>query len=275
MGTTRRQIEIFRGGSTTYFNSSLFFPKRVRERVFTLYAFVRTADDFVDSVPQRGEEFLRFRRVYRNALGGIPAGDGIIDPFLTLAADCGFEPAWTEAFLDSMEADLTVGAYDSLEETLRYIHGSAEVIGFFMARILDLPGEALPPAAMLGRAMQYINFIRDVGEDAELGRRYLPLFGADPRIVREDYARAHPGEFEAFLGRHLDTYREWQREAVAGYRFIPRRCRAPIATAGDMYFWTADRIAERPLIVFDGKVKPRRSRIFFRALRHLAAGSPA
>ena len=261
MSLSRRQIEAFRQGSKTYFNSSLFFPHRVRERVFTLYAFVRIADNYVDALPQQGEEFHRFRAAYRAALGGVPAGDDVIDPYVALSGECGFDPAWTEAFLDSMEADLTKSRYDTLEETLSYIYGSAEVIGLFMARIMDLPDEAHPAARMLGRAMQYINFIRDIAEDFGLGRRYLPLNGADPRITEEAYARAHPEEFADFIGGHLASYRAWQKEGITGYGHIPFRYRVPIATAGDMYWWTADRIAERPLTVFEGTVKPGRFRI--------------
>jgi phytoene synthase len=261
MSLSRRQIETFRQGSKTYFNSSLFFPSRVRERVFTLYAFVRIADNYVDAVPQQGEEFRRFRLAYEAARRGSPAGDDIIDPYIALAAECGFDPAWTAAFLDSMEADLTKSRYDTLEETLAYIYGSAEVIGLFMARIMDLPEEAQPAARMLGRAMQYINFIRDIAEDFGLGRRYLPLNGADPRITEENYARSHPEEFAAFIGGHLAAYRAWQKEGVSGYGYIPFRYRIPIAAAGDMYWWTANRIAERPLTVFERKVKPGRLRI--------------
>lgn len=277
MSVSREQTEVFRKGSRTYYSSSLFFPPRIRERVFVLYSFVRTADDYVDAVPQQGGKFRAFRRRYEAALagpaaGGLPAGDGVIDPFLALAAECGFDPAWTGAFLDSMEADLSKSAYDSLDETLAYIYGSAEVIGLFMSRIMELPGEARPAAMMLGRAMQYINFIRDIAEDAGLGRRYLPLGGADPRITSADYARAHPGEFASFIRGHLDTYRVWQKEAEAGYAFIPRRYRVPIVTAADMYFWTADRIARRPLVVFERKVKPGRTRIFLSVLRNFLTG---
>jgi phytoene synthase len=260
--------EVFRAGSTTYFNSSLFFPPRVRERVFTLYAFVRVADNYVDAVPQQAAEFRNFRRRYEAALAGKPAGDTIIDPFLKLSAGCGFDPAWTAAFLDSMEADLSKQDYDTLEETLAYVYGSAEVIGFFMARIMDLPEESYPAAAMLGRAMQYINFIRDIAEDASLGRRYLPLHGASPGIVTAAYARQNPGEFSAFIGGHLAHYRLWQKEAIAGYAYIPRRYRVPIKTAADMYWWTARCIQRRPLVVFDQKVKPSRGRVYLRIARN-------
>jgi phytoene synthase len=268
----RERKEVFRAGSKTYFNSSLFFPPLLRERVFTLYAFVRVADNYVDAFPQQEKEFRAFRRRYEAASRGTPAGDTIIDPFVRLSAECSFDPAWAGAFLDSMEADLSKKNYETIEEALAYIYGSAEVIGLFMARIMQLPEEALPAAAMLGRAMQYINFIRDIAEDASLGRRYLPLNGASPRIVTADYARKNPGEFSAFIGGHLSLYRVWQKDAVSGYGFIPRRCRVPIKTAADMYWWTAQRIEKRPLVVFDEKVKPSRGRIFLRIARNAVLG---
>lgn len=257
---------IFQRGSKTYFNSSLFFPREVRERVFTLYAFVRRADDFVDTLPQDQEGFYRFRDTYRRALHGESSRDPIIDPFVELSRACNFDPAWTEAFLSAMEADLHKRTYDTLEETIQYMYGSAEVVGLFMSRILDLPEDAHTPARMLGRAMQYINFCRDFAEDHELGRRYLPLQGADPRIVEEVYARSHPEEFLRFLRHHLSLYRSWQAEALSGYRYIPHRYLIPIRTAADMYFWTADKIEENPFVVFERKVKPSRLRIFLRIL---------
>jgi phytoene synthase len=270
--TLREHKEVFRAGSKTYFNSSLFFPPLVREKVFTLYAFVRAADNYVDAFPQQAREFRAFRRSYEAASRGTPAGDTIIDPFVRLSAECSFDPAWAKAFLDSMEADLSQKNYQTIDQTLAYIYGSAEVIGFFMARIMRLPEEALLAAAMLGRAMQYINFIRDIAEDASLGRRYLPLNGASPRIVTADYARENPREFSAFIGGHLALYRLWQKQAVAGYGLIPRRCRVPVKTAADMYWWTARRIEKRPLLVFDQKVKPSRGRIFLRMARNTVLG---
>ncbi|MCX7788747.1 MAG: phytoene/squalene synthase family protein [Spirochaetes bacterium] len=263
---------IFQRGSKTYFNSSLFFPKKVRERVFTLYAFVRKADDFVDTLPQDGQGFYAFRTAYQKALQGNPSNDPIIDPFVALSRECGFDPSWTEAFLGAMEADLYKQTYETLEETLHYMYGSAEVVGLFMSRILELPEESYAPARILGRAMQYINFCRDIAEDYSLGRRYLPLEGFDARIVEESYARLHPEEFSLFLRTHLKRYRVWQQEAIAGYQFIPDRYLIPIRTAADMYFWTADQIERNPLIVFDRKVKPSRLRIFLRILRNVVLG---
>jgi len=268
------QAQVFKAGSTTYFNSSLFFPPAMRTEVFALYGFVRVADNFVDAVPQEAEAFRRFAAQYRAARTGAPAGDAIIDDFVGLARRRSFDPAWTEAFLAAMEADLAKRFYRTEAEMLEYVYGSAEVIGLYMARIMRLPDEASHAARMLGRAMQVINFIRDAAEDAAMGRRYLPLERAGVRLLdvpanwlpARGWAEANPEEWRAFLRTHLARYAEWQAEAEAGYRYIPRRPRMAVRTAGDMYNWTARQIAADPFVVFDRKVKPKKARIVLRAL---------
>ena len=273
--TSAVQTRVFKAGSTTYFNSSLFFPPAMRADVFALYGFVRVADDLVDAIPQDAVGFARFVARYRAALAGTPAEDPIIDDFVALAHRLDFDPAWTDAFLASMEADLTKRIYRTEEEALEYIYGSAEVIGLFMAKIMRLPEESHHAARMLGRAMQFINFIRDVAEDTGLGRRYLPLErGGAPLLegVSENWlpdlgwAQAKPAKWKAYVQAHLARYAAWQAEAEAGYHFMPRRARLAVRTAGDMYNWTARQIEKDPFIVFARKVKPKKVRIVLQAL---------
>lgn len=258
--------ETFRTGSKTYFNSSRFFPEAVRGDVFTLYGFVRTADNFVDRVPQDADGFNAFVERYRAALGGTVVDDPIIDSYVELAERKRFDPEWTEAFLHSMRLDLVKSHHLTLTESLEYIYGSAEVIGLFMAQIMDLGAEARDAARMLGRAMQFINFIRDIAEDNELGRIYLPLSESTLPSLDEAAARDHADEFVTFIHAQLQRYMMWQAEAEAGYAMIPRRYRIPIKTAGDMYKWTGQRIAADPFVVFQRKVKPNRARIVFSGL---------
>lgn len=269
-GTTDADLHtrVFREGSKTYYNSSRFFPPEVRRDVSVLYGFVRVADDFVDAVPQRGEDFYAFTERYSRSIGGKSTGDPIVDSFVELAHRRDFDPDWTDAFLRSMEWDLTKSTYRTLEETLAYVYGSAEVVGYFMARVLDLPPEADESAGMLGRAMQFINFIRDIDEDNHLGRTYLPIDETSLPDLSEATARANPEEFRLFIKRQLARYSEWQKQAEAGYRFLPRRLLIPIKTAGDMYNWTGEQIAADPFVVFRRKVKPKRRRIVIRGMRN-------
>ncbi|HNT27077.1 MAG TPA: phytoene/squalene synthase family protein [bacterium] len=263
--------KIFLKGSKTYFTSSIFFPPQVRADVFTLYAFLRVADDLVDCIPQRADEFYEMRRKWRIACTGTPAHDPVIDDFVALAERIGFEPEWTEAFFHSMELDLAKKEYNTLPETLEYVYGSAEVIGLYMMCIMGLPPESEHPARMLGRAMQYINFIRDINEDIGLGRRYLPLRDSLLTSLLPDETHKKPDAFRRFITEEIERYLGWQKEAEAGFCYLPRRYRIPVATASDMYAWTAATIRRDPFVVYERKVKPSRLRIVANIIRRFAA----
>jgi phytoene synthase len=264
----------FKRGSKTYFYSSIFFSKEVRDDVFALYSFVRKADNFVDVMPQLKDEFYFFKDTYYNALGGKASSDIIIDSFVDLMCRKSFQEEWVDAFFESMEMDLTKGRYETLEETLHYVYGSAEVIGLMMAKIMDLDPQSYPFARYLGRAMQYINFIRDIEEDLALGRTYLPLGGSGLERLNRDYIMGRQDVFCEFIRTHIGRYRQWQQEAEQGFAYIPRRCLIPIRTASDMYQWTAERIYRDPLVVFQKKVKPSIPRIVVQIIANslLSAG---
>ena len=269
MSISHLHRSIFRKGSKTYFNSSIFFPKDVRRDVFILYGFVRVADDYVDTIPQRKEDFLNFCEMYKKALSGKKTGDLIIDSFLELMNRKEFNPSWVDAFLHSMEMDLSKRIYNTLEETLEYIYGSAEVIGLFMAKILNLPEKAYTAAERLGTSMQYINFIRDVQEDIRLGRRYLPLNDYNLDNLTREEAMKKKSEFEKFIRDQIDLYFKWVKEAESGFKLIPKRYLIPIKTASDMYKWTALQIKDNPFIVYDEKVKPSKRRIVSNILKNI------
>ncbi|MEX2443088.1 MAG: phytoene/squalene synthase family protein [Alkalispirochaeta sp.] len=253
-------------GSRTYFNSTRFFPEPVRTDVFLLYGFVRTVDNYVDAVPQDHLGFERMVGTYYAAAAGTPANDPIIDGFVDLSLRYEFDDRWIEAFFKSMRMDLYKPVHATLEESIEYMYGSAEVIGLFMGRIMGLSHEASDAARMLGRAMQYINFIRDIAEDNTFGRIYLPISETSLSDLSRKQAEADPAEFSRFIHAQLDRYLQWQSEAESGYDLIPRRYRIPTKTAGDMYKWTGHIIDQDPFVVYRRKVKPRQSRIVMTGL---------
>lgn len=258
------QYGLFRRGSKTYYNSTRFFPAAVRREVFVLYGFVRKADNYVDAVPQQGPAFQAYCAAYRRALGGTASGDPVIDDFVELMRRRDFDPQWVDAFLHAMEMDLSKRVYRRVDESLEYIYGSAEVIGLFMARIMGLQPEADDAARMLGRSMQYINFIRDIEEDNGFGRTYLPLDETSLGSLRFEDADADRAEFRRFIRAQLDRYDTWQQQAAEGFGYMPMRYRVPVKTAADMYHWTGTVIRNDPFIVYHKKVKPGRLRIFWR-----------
>jgi phytoene synthase len=266
-----------RRGSTTFFNSSLFFPRDLRSDVMALYAFVRTADDFVDRMPQDRDGFLAFRNDYLAAEKGQATDYPVIRGFLELSGRCGFDPKWTHEFLNAMEQDLWKKDYATLEETEAYMRGSAESVGLMMARIMKLPDDSLPYARLLGKAFQYLNFIRDIREDLDLGRVYIPRQEIEAAGLPEltlTTAVEYPESFAALVGRQLELYRMWREEASEGFKFIPRRYLVAIRTAADVFDTTAAQIEASPNVVLKRKVRPSKARVLLAGVRNLI-GPPA
>lgn len=273
---TNLHRELFFRGSRTYYNATKFFQARIRNRVTLLYAFVRKVDNLVDQTRQDRAAFELYHQSYKKfsrnrpaKITDYPGDDPVMEGFVWLSQECSFAPDWIDAFFHSMALDLDKRNYNSIDETIEYMYGSAEVIGMFMARIMELPDEALQGARMLGRAMQYINCLRDIDEDMGLGRRYIPLGDAPFQDFSEQETRRYPEEFEAFMRRELRRFLGWQEEADAAFSFIPRLYRIPIRTASDMYLWTAEQLYRNPWQVYQGSLKPGKLRVIFRGLWNL------
>lgn len=256
--TQNQFSHIFKKGSITYFYSSLFFPPKIRDDVFTLYAFVRTADDYVDAIPQQTTEFMAFEKETVRALEGKQTHNEIIHAFRDMVQRKKFDMQWVISFLNAMKQDITKKTYHTFEELENYMYGSAEVIGLMMARICNIPEKAFPYAQLQGKAMQLINFIRDLKEDIMLGRMYLPVEDMK-RFGIKSLPPKTPQEIKAFISFilfEIERYELLQKEAEKGYQDIPRPLRIPIKTAARIYLWTANQIKKQPLIVFEKKVKP-------------------
>lgn len=271
---------IFRQGSTTFFISSLFFPRSIRQDVFDLYSFVRMADDYVDQVPADIEGFYRLRRKWDRAVWDTEfitdksdadtADERVVKNMLRVLRKYKFESAWVNSFLDAMQSDIGGAKYETVTDLLNYIYGSAEVIGLMMARIMGLPPEADEAAQLQGRAFQLLNFIRDIDEDNALGRSYFPSeeigrFGLSD--MSKSVAMKNKEKFNEFVRFEINRYKKWQIEAQAGYKYIPRRLRIPLQTAREMYGWTAQCIEQNPTIVFQKKVKPSKPRVISKAIQ--------
>ncbi|MBA3758721.1 phytoene/squalene synthase family protein [Candidatus Saccharibacteria bacterium] len=277
--------DIFKRGSTTHYFSSKFFPKAIRTDVFKLYSFVRVADDYVDSVPQNKKEFKILRAILENAIDEPEfdtayhktdsLNERVVKNIIHVAQKYDFEHEWLAAFLDSMQADIDKKIYTSLDGSLWYTYGSAEVIGLMMAKIMGMPDKALEYAALQGRALQWINFIRDIDEDNKLGRCYFPkedLARFELSDLKAKTAKANPINFKKFISFQLGRYKQWQKEAEKGFEYIPKRLRIPIETAVDNYNWTASQIANSPTVVYEKKIKPTQTKVLIMGLKRVTIG---
>ncbi len=258
--------KIFKKGSITYYNASRFFPKDKREDIATLYAFVRVYDDFVDVKPHQHDKFDEFVTDY---LASKSQKDININ-MKKLAQKYDFDPQWTLAFIKSIGIDKDTVRIKDQDELWEYIYGSAEVIGLYMQRILDLPEHNDEFAMLQGRAYQLINFIRDIGEDLTIDRIYMPQDLMDKHHIDElseswlNSSNENKVNFENFIKEIISIYDRTQSQAYLAYPEIPYRYRIAIKTATDLYNWTSKQIAKDPSIVFKKQIKPKQIQVIAR-----------
>jgi phytoene synthase len=273
--------EIFAKGNPAFYTGTLLFPKYIRNDFAKLYSFVHTARSYIDEQPQR---VARLRSLVENwkALCDAPirqleVGEGedinlrVVKNICRLKILYGFEADWVDAFLTAMLANIEPQPFATITQTLEYVYGSAEVIGLMAARILRLPKEAWPAAALQARAMQWIQFLRDIAGNVVLGRQYFPLEDLqhfDLANLSAETAKTRPDSLAAFMQFQLNRYYQWQSQAEAGMAYLPRRARVAIQTVADGCNWTAKQIAKRPDIIFTKTVQPPKPRLLAYAVTH-------
>ena len=211
---------------TTYYWSSLVLPKEKRHHVWAVYGFCRYADDIVDdlaAVPV-AERAAALEALGERLFADLAAGhsdDPILKALVHTIRILGLDPECFHRFLGAMAMDLVVTEYPTYDHLLGYMEGSAAVIGEMMLPILEpLTPAALGPARDLGLAFQLTNFLRDVDEDLDRGRVYLPEedlrgFGADPR------RRTVDDPWRALMRFEIDRCRALYRSADGGIEMLP------------------------------------------------------
>jgi 15-cis-phytoene synthase len=165
----------------TYYLATRLLPRAKRQHVHALYGFARYADEIVDRtaehpLPERARLLRAWSDRFLAGLAGAPVADPVLPAVLDTIGALDLDRADFVAFLRSMAMDLTITGYRDYPSLLAYMEGSAAVIGTMMLPILEPvdPDAAREPARQLGLAFQLTNFIRDVAEDLDRGRVYLP-----------------------------------------------------------------------------------------------------
>jgi phytoene/squalene synthetase len=153
---------------------------RYREGIYSIYGFVRYADEIVDTFFEQDQRtiFEEFRQETYKAIDRRFSINPIIDSFQNAVHKYHIDRELIEAFLLSMEMDLTHDVYTS-ELLKKYIYGSAEVVGLMCLRVFyanepEKYDQLVEPARKLGAAFQKVNFLRDAHDDfEEKGRIYF------------------------------------------------------------------------------------------------------
>jgi phytoene synthase len=170
-----------RSYSTSFSLGIYFLHDRLRDPIYSVYGFVRVADEIVDSFEGFDQAFLleKFKKDTYEAIEQGISTNPVLNSFQQVVRDYNIDLELIETFLESMKMDLQKVDYTD-EKYQKYILGSAEVVGLMCLHVFT-EGDAeqfrkLKPYAMkLGAAFQKVNFLRDLKDDFQvLGRTYFP-----------------------------------------------------------------------------------------------------
>jgi phytoene synthase len=248
----------------TYYLATLLLPAKKRPPVHALYGFARYADEIVDDLSSTlsDEEKAHALRTWgTGVLADLRRGesDDLIGRALVDTVKKYSIPLeYFEAFMKSMEMDLTVTRYGNYEELMTYVYGSAVVIGLEMLPILGYSDpRAIEAATALGAAFQLANFIRDIGEDIDRGRIYMPLdelarFGVSEEMLLK--RQLTPQIIEA-IKFQIARVRDLQAIADAGIQYLDPISRPCIRAASELYCGIVDEIEANGYDIFNKRAK--------------------
>ncbi len=216
--------------STSFSIAVSFLNAEKRWAIYSIYGFVRLADEIVDTFHHTNQKFL-LKKLERDLNEAIASGisiNPVIHSFVITLKKYNIGIELVKSFLQSMNADLYKQSYDSHEELKEYIYGSADVVGLMCLMVFvdgnnDLYQELKNPAMKLGSAFQKVNFLRDLRDDVEsLDRKYFPEFNiqAFDDDVKYTIIRGIEAEFT---------------EAREGIRKLPDRSRLAVLIAYTYY----------------------------------------
>ena len=253
----------------TYFLATLLLPKAKRPFVHALYGFARYADEIVDdlaselSVEEKAEALSTWGNTVLSDLKKGTSQDHVGRALIDTVKRFDIPHEHFEAFLHSMTMDLTVQEYETYEDLLEYVYGSAAVIGLEMVPILGpLHKDAFGAAEKLGIAFQLANFIRDVDEDLDRGRVYLPIkelaqFGVTREMLED---RVLTPEIIEALKFQIARVRQLQAEAAPGIAMLEATSRPCIEAASTLYCGIVDEVEKIGYDIFNQRAKTSKAR---------------
>lgn len=211
--------------STSFSLGIYFLSPAIRDSIYSIYGFVRVADEIVDSFDGYDKRRLleRFRaETYESVEQGISTNP-ILNSFQQVVNRYSIDLYLVETFLKSMEMDL--GDIDYTREKFdQYVLGSAEVVGLMCLKVFCQGNSALyeklkPYAMKLGAAFQKVNFLRDLKDDYELlGRNYFPSVNFNEFRAQE----------KMLIEREIEQDFE---QALIGIKMLPNCCRGGVYLA--------------------------------------------
>ncbi|MDR5886498.1 15-cis-phytoene synthase CrtB [Vreelandella janggokensis] len=255
-------------GSKSFATAAKLFDPATRRSALMLYAWCRHCDDVIDdqqlgfraqeTTGESSETRLNeLRHLTRRAYAGEPMQSPAFAAFQEVALDHGIPERYPLAHLDGFAMDVAQRRYVTLDDTLDYCYHVAGVVGIMMAWIMGAKDEAtLDRACDLGMAFQLTNIARDIIEDAQIDRCYLPAqWLEEAGIPRQEMTAPRHREALAGLARQLiDLAEPYYDAARGGLTALPPRCAWAIGTAHGVYREIGVKVKTHGALAWDARI---------------------
>ncbi|GIW66587.1 MAG: phytoene synthase [Candidatus Parcubacteria bacterium] len=257
-----------------YYYATLFFPKKIKNQVIILYAFVRRLDNIVDdfnsTVEEKIEKFKEWESEWLKTINKKESKFEELNLFYEIVKEKNIDMEYIEAFIRSMRYDLKPVRIKTFDELKEYMFGSAVVVGYFMLYIFDYFKEELKEyAAALAEAMQLTNFIRDIKEDLRLNRIYIPEeIYSKFNITEKDFFDFNSNKnFRDLVKYLIEINFNMYKKANQGIKILPSKVRFPVLYASQLYSSILDEIKNNQYDVFNFYYKLSTKRKVFNFLK--------
>lgn len=244
--------EIARIHGRTFYFACRFLPPAQRRAIHAIYAYCRIADDIVDQAPISGN--LAAARALDEWEAQIERpSTPVPSAFAAVRLRYGVPAAAAHALIDGLRMDLSFRRYATWDDLSLYCYRVAGTVGEMAAPVLGCrETAAIPRAIELGIAMQLTNILRDVAEDARLGRLYLPEadlaeFGCDPEAV---LAGRPDGRFAELMAFEIARARAYYASSMHGLPALSPAGRLTALAGSDLYSHILTRIEAQQYDVF-------------------------
>lgn len=273
--------DVLRRSQSSFRFAFLLLPRAERDALSAVYAFCRAADDIADEAGATGsrDRLDAWRREVDRAFEGQPA-HAIGRALSWAVASFALPRQPFDDLIDGVVTDLTVDRYETFEDLELYCYRVASTVGLLCVRIFGAPmGKADPYAIALGKAFQITNILRDIGEDAERGRIYLPLADLREQGCTEEsiLQRRRTPELDALIRMEVARAREFYQlaESLAPRDPVVRRALKPAEAMRSVYEALLDRVAAAESGVLEREVRISKPGRAWRAARTWWAAAAA
>src|SRR6056297_3728065 len=256
---------ITRKHAKTFYMATRFLPYEKQRSIFAIYGLCRYLDDLVDeaedlihnnsiSKTEILEKLEAFRFKLVNTYRGVESSNPILFAFSDVLNRFHISLELPLMLLDGVRMDLVKDRYENFNELYEYSYKVASVVGLMTSEVFGYKDKkALDYAVDLGIAMQLTNILRDVGEDLQRDRIYLPADELDDYGIRRQslFDREKTPEFCEFMNFQIKRARRYYTEADKGISMLDRDSRLPVLLARENYSRILDKIEENEYNVFD------------------------